>query len=255
MMTPWAPAHSAVRITAPRLWGSESSSQTTERGGSPLSRAGLEEVLHRGVFPHGGHGHDAWWAWVRLMASACGGPPPPARPPAAGPGWPGWRRGRSTSPLRTKTLSMGGAGRRASATALRPSMIPSAPGSGRLWAGAFVFHRGYSDPGRVGRRKKFLGKGAENLHILCIIPWIPGKRKPLPPGIFGRGGGIFSGFHNFLHQSHRAFLHCMGKYGTMMATNRGLPGARQPPGRGQPRRSHRHPHRGRVPPEWRDPYR
>ena len=41
MMMPWAPAHSAVRMTAPRLWGSESSSHTTTRGGSPFSRAAL----------------------------------------------------------------------------------------------------------------------------------------------------------------------------------------------------------------------
>ena len=37
--TPWAPAHSAVRIIAPRLWGSEISSHTTMRGFSPLSAA------------------------------------------------------------------------------------------------------------------------------------------------------------------------------------------------------------------------
>ena len=39
MITPWAPAHSAVRMMAPRLWGSEISSQTTTRGASPFSRA------------------------------------------------------------------------------------------------------------------------------------------------------------------------------------------------------------------------
>ena len=39
MMTPWAPAHSAVRRMAPKLWGSEISSQTTSSGGSPLAAA------------------------------------------------------------------------------------------------------------------------------------------------------------------------------------------------------------------------
>ena len=54
MMTPWAPAHSAVRRIAPRLWGSDISSHTTSSGASPLSAADLQDLLHRGVFPHGG---------------------------------------------------------------------------------------------------------------------------------------------------------------------------------------------------------
>ncbi len=39
MMTPCAPAHSAVRMIAPRLCGSDSSSQMTSRGASPFSCA------------------------------------------------------------------------------------------------------------------------------------------------------------------------------------------------------------------------
>lgn len=58
MTTPWAPAHSAVRMTAPRLWGSDSSSQRTIRGASPCSSARWEDVLDRGVFPNGGHGDN-----------------------------------------------------------------------------------------------------------------------------------------------------------------------------------------------------
>ena len=58
IITPWAPAHSAVRITAPRLWGSESSSQTTTRGGSPRSRAACRMSSTVAVGPDGGHGHS-----------------------------------------------------------------------------------------------------------------------------------------------------------------------------------------------------
>ena len=39
MIIPCAPAHSAVRMIAPRLWGSDNSSQMTMSGGSPASCA------------------------------------------------------------------------------------------------------------------------------------------------------------------------------------------------------------------------
>ena len=70
MMTPWAPAHSAVRITAPRLWGSDSSSHTTIRGGSPFSRA-MDRMSSTVAYSRtAATAMTPWWAWVRLMASS-----------------------------------------------------------------------------------------------------------------------------------------------------------------------------------------
>ena len=55
--TPWAPAHSAVRITAPRLWGVFQLVAHQQEGGLPsLFRQG-EDVLHAGVLLHRRQGH------------------------------------------------------------------------------------------------------------------------------------------------------------------------------------------------------
>ena len=70
MMTPWAPAHSAVRITAPRLWGSLSSSHTTIRGGSPLSRAALRMSSTLAYSRTAATAMTPWWLLVRLMPSS-----------------------------------------------------------------------------------------------------------------------------------------------------------------------------------------
>ena len=93
----------------------------------------------------------------------------------------------STSPFIMKILSIWVPARRASITALRPSMIPSAGASsparsGRGWLCLYCIRL---QSRRVGRRKKFQGKKAENLHILGIISWISGKKKPLSREISG----------------------------------------------------------------------
>ena len=49
MMTPWAPARLAVRIMAPRLWGSSMLSSRKIKGGSPFLSCDLQNVLHVGV--------------------------------------------------------------------------------------------------------------------------------------------------------------------------------------------------------------
>ena len=46
IITPWAPAHSALRMIAPRLWGSDSSSQITISGVSPRSAASCRISLN-----------------------------------------------------------------------------------------------------------------------------------------------------------------------------------------------------------------
>ena len=70
MITPWAPAHSAVRITAPRLWGSDSSSHTTRRGGSPFSRAALSRSSTSAYSRTAAMAITPWWLLVRLMPSS-----------------------------------------------------------------------------------------------------------------------------------------------------------------------------------------
>ena len=60
MMTPCAPAHSAVRMIAPRLCGSDSSSQMTmQRRPRPVFRGAFEDVVDRGVVMRGDDGDDA----------------------------------------------------------------------------------------------------------------------------------------------------------------------------------------------------
>ena len=53
MMTPWAPAHSAVRRMAPRLWVGYLVAHHQQRRFA-LVGSGLQDALHGGVFPHGG---------------------------------------------------------------------------------------------------------------------------------------------------------------------------------------------------------
>ena len=70
MMTPWAPAASAVRITAPRLWGSLSSSHTTMRGFSPFSRAAFRISSTLAYSRTAARAMTPWWEWVRLIPSS-----------------------------------------------------------------------------------------------------------------------------------------------------------------------------------------
>src|SRR5699024_3354425 len=117
-------------------------------------------------------------------------------------------RGRSTSPLRRKTLSMGVPARRASATALRPSMIPSAlaPSWGRFGRG-----RGYvsfmktpipawaaaaAGPRTAGRN--YRGNGQKICTFYVLYHGSQGRKSPFPLEFLGKPGGRFAGFHNFL---------------------------------------------------------
>ena len=70
MMTPWAPAASAVRMTAPKLWGSLSSSHTTIRGASPFSRAMFRMSSTLAYSRAAATAITPWWEWVRLMPSS-----------------------------------------------------------------------------------------------------------------------------------------------------------------------------------------
>ena len=70
MMSPWAPAHSAVRRMAPRLWGSDISSHTTSRGGSPLAAAASRMLWTLTYSRTAARAMTPWWEWVRLMASS-----------------------------------------------------------------------------------------------------------------------------------------------------------------------------------------
>ena len=68
--TPWAPAHSAVRRIAPRLWGSEISSHTTSSGASPFSAAAARMLSTVTYSRTAARAMTPWWAWVRLMLSS-----------------------------------------------------------------------------------------------------------------------------------------------------------------------------------------
>ena len=59
MMTPWAPAHSAVRRMAPRLWGVGDLVAHHQQGRLALFRGGGQNALHRGVFPDSGQRDNA----------------------------------------------------------------------------------------------------------------------------------------------------------------------------------------------------
>ena len=57
-------------MTAPRLWGSESSSHTTIRGGSPFSRAAFRMSSTLAYSRTAARAMTPWWEWVRLMPSS-----------------------------------------------------------------------------------------------------------------------------------------------------------------------------------------
>ena len=67
MMTPCAPAHSAVRMMAPRLCGSLISSHTTSRGASPRSRAAERMSSTLAYSRTAARAMTPWCAFVALM--------------------------------------------------------------------------------------------------------------------------------------------------------------------------------------------
>ena len=174
-----------------------------QEGGLPPVPGGLEEVLHRGVLPHGGHGDDA----LVGVGAAHGVQLVPVHLCQHGPLLPGLvgqlAQGKVHLALEEEDLVNGGAGPQGLGHGVAAFDDPVGAGAVlgplRTGAGVCFFHED-SNPGlgRGGcrtqdRRKKLQGKRAENLHILCIIPWIPGKKKPLSPGIFGETRGQICG--------------------------------------------------------------
>ena len=125
MITPWAPAASAVRITAPRLWGSLSSSHTTMRGGSPFSRAMFRMSSTLAYSRTAAWAMTPWWEWVRLILSSLRRSASTTTMPFSRAAEAICPRAASCSPFSRKILSMATPARSASMTALRPSMIPS----------------------------------------------------------------------------------------------------------------------------------
>lgn len=58
MMTPWAPAASAVPDDRPQIvWVAELVADHDEGGLTPLP-GNIQDVVHSGIFPHGGQGDD-----------------------------------------------------------------------------------------------------------------------------------------------------------------------------------------------------
>ena len=126
MMTPWAPAHSAVRRMAPRLWGSEISSHTTSSAGSPFAAAAESSDCTDTYSRIAARAMTPWWAWVRLMPSSLRRSASTTTMPFSRAREAMWPRVLSVSPLARYILSIFSPERSASITALRPSMIPSA---------------------------------------------------------------------------------------------------------------------------------
>ena len=133
MMTPWAPAHSAVRMMAPRLWGSSSSSQRTKKGGSPRSWASWNKSSTVAYSFTAATATTPWWLappqrWSSLRGSASLMAAPAALALATRA-----ERAPERSPRWMYRLSMVRPARRASLTALRPAMMSAPRGSCSGW--------------------------------------------------------------------------------------------------------------------------
>ena len=132
-MTPWAPAHSAVRMMAPRLWGSSSSSQRTKKGGSPRSWASWNKSSTVAYSFTAATATTPWWLappqrWSSLRGSASLMAAPAALALATRA-----ERAPERSPRWMYRLSMVRPARRASLTALRPAMMSAPRGSCSGW--------------------------------------------------------------------------------------------------------------------------
>ena len=125
MMTPWTPAHSAVRKIAPRLCGSAISSHTTMNGSSPRSAARSRISSMEAYSRIAACAMMPWCAPVALRESSLRRSHSVTTMPFSRALARMRARVRSVSPRATKILSIVRPARIASATALRPSIRSS----------------------------------------------------------------------------------------------------------------------------------